>query len=458
MKKRLFLSAGASAALALPAWLAAQTKGLSQTALVIGNNAYQGGARLVNASKDARLMHDTFGKLGAQSVVHTNLASADMTKQIEAYALALRKRPVDIAWFFFSGHGAYIDGKSLLLGTDVSLKSPDQLKSQGYDLDKLKGLLDQVKPQVAVIVIDACRDNPFLAGTSSTRSLAASNPGMLPKQWGGALVAYSTAPYTRALDWPNEPNGPYAKALSKALLAQPPRLIEDAFKAAADEVYAATSRAQKPGYYSELRSKVLLDADQTSISPGSVVVAAATNGKPGQKAARSYTQAYRADLQLDDKYAGTGKDEWATLTQQQEMAVKKMDRFEAADILRITGRAGVTDKDLLLSGLLQEQGLLVAKNRKTAARLYEKAALHGYVPAQTLLGELEYERQNYADSYKWLSQAAQSGWGRPLMGLAQLSAEGKGTAQDPQQAVKLMMESLRAIPGMQMPAPPNYKP
>ena len=455
MKKRDFVFFTATSAFALPAWLAAQTKGMSQTALVIGNNAYQGGARLVNATNDARLMHETFGKLGAQSVVHTDLTNADMTKEIEAYAISLRKRPVGISWFFFSGHGVYIDGKSLLLGIDISLKSPEQLKSRAYDLDKLKGLLDQVKPQVAIIVVDACRDNPFLAGT---RGLIISNPGLVPRQWGGALMAYSTAPYTRALDWPSEPNGPYAKALSKALLARPPRLIEDAFKAAADEVYAATAKEQKPGYYSELRSKVLLDASQTSISPGSILDVASASIKPGQTAARSYGRTYRADLRLDDKYAGISKDDWDEMTYEQENAIKKMDRFEAADVLARAGRPGAVDKDLLKAGMLQEQGLLVTKNRKAAATHYEKAALRGYVPAQTMLGELEYDRQNYAESYKWLSQAASSGWGRPVLNLAQLNLEGKGVAQDSDRAMNLLREAFNSIPMRQPPVVPNFKP
>ena len=69
MKKRDFVFVNATSALATLLWLAAQTKGINQTALVIGNNAYQGGARLINAAKDARLMYDTFGKMGAQSLV-----------------------------------------------------------------------------------------------------------------------------------------------------------------------------------------------------------------------------------------------------------------------------------------------------------------------------------------------------------------------------------------------------
>ena len=108
--------------------------------------------------------------------------------------------------------------------------------------------------------------------------------------------------------------------------------------------------------------------------------------------------------------------------------------------------------------MLQEQGLLVTKNRKAAATHYEKAALRGYVPAQTMLGELEYDRQNYAESYKWLSQAASSGWGRPVLNLAQLNLEGKGVAQDSDRAMNLLREAFNSIPMRQPPVVPNFKP
>jgi TPR repeat protein len=458
MKKRDFVFMTAASALVCPAWVAAQTKGINQTALVIGNNAYQGSARLTNATRDAALMHETFKKLGANSALRTDLTTAELAKEIDAFIVSFRRQQVDIAWFFYSGHGAHIDGNSLLLGTNVAATTPEQVKDRSYNLDKLKGALDLAKPQVAVIVIDACRDNPFQPQPpSKTRGLR-TNPGMIPSKWGGSLTAYSTAPYTVAQDWPDQANGPYAKALSKALLAQPPRLIEEAFKAAADEVYVATKREQRPGFYSDLRSKVLLSAEQTTISPGTISVAALPSGKPSQTASRSYVQGYRADLLVDDKYADVGRDEWATTTYELELAVKKMDRFEAADALASARRAAATDKELLVAGLLHEQGLLTTKNRKAAAGHYEKAALRGHVTAQTLLGELEFERQNYAESYKWLSLAANSGWGRPTLDLAQLTLAGKGVAQDPKQAIDLMLEAFRAIPKTQLPTVPINKP
>jgi uncharacterized caspase-like protein len=455
MKRRSFLLSASALATGLPcipSWVLAQTAGMEQTALVIGNNNYQDAAQLVNAARDAQLMHETFTKLGAHSDLRLNLNSADLTKAIADYIKKIQGRQVGIAWFFFSGHGAALDGKSLLLGTDVSLRTPAALKSAGYDLDRLKGFLNQVKPRIAVVVVDACRNNPF-----QTRSLERSSKGIVPMPWDGALVAYSTAEFTKALDWPEKANGPYASALSASLTDPHARGLEDAFKAASDLVFAETAHEQTPGYYSELRSQVWLDAGKVSLRPlpeANVQKMAQAGNKSADKSGATRAlapAAYRADLQLDDQYAGTSANDWAEQLDRIESGAKQLDRFEINSALARARQHSAGDADLTLAGQLLETGHCTEKNRGAAAKLYEKAALRGYVPAQTLLGELAYARQDYVASYKWLSVAARSGYGRPIMDLAQLTGEGLGTAQDPQKAIELLMQSFKAIPGLQKP-------
>jgi uncharacterized protein len=437
-----------------------QEKPLNQTALVIGNNAYAGTARLVNASRDAKLMHETLTKLGVRSDLVTDLSGDALIKSIDGFALNLRKQSVDVAWVFFSGHGALIDGKNLLLGTDVSANNAEQLKSKSFDLSALEGMLDQIKPQVAVIIIDACRDNPFSnkkATTSGTRGLTVGLPGLIIDKWSGKLIAFSTAAFTKALDWPEETNGPYAKALSKALLEKHPRALEKVLEAAADEVFRSTKGVQIPGYYSELRRTVTVESDRISLAtlpvPNSPsTVGAAKEKKLNQTSAKSY----RPDLILKDQYADTSKEAWAETTYLIEMKAKKLDRFEAVSALSIAKSVKATDSDLTLAGLLLGSGLLVEKNRQLAAKTYEKAALRGFVTAQTLLGELEYDRQNFAQSYKWLSLAVKSGWGRPKLNLAQLTMQGRGTPQDVNQAIGQMLEAMKdVIPKTTAPAIPR---
>jgi Caspase domain len=440
-----------------------QERPLSQAALVIGNNTYSGNARLVNASRDAKLMHETLTKLGARSELVTDLSGDALVKSIERFALTLRKQPIDIAWFFFSGHGALIDGKNLLLGTDVSATNAEQLKSKSFNLSVLEGMLDQIKPQVAIVIIDACRDNPFSttqATTSGTRGLPAGSPGMILDKWSGKLIAYSTAPFTKALDWSEQTNGPYAKALSKALLEKHPRALEKVFEAAADEVFRSTNGVQIPGYYSELRRTVTVQSDRVSLAtlPASnfptlpPAVDSAKDKTPNQTTAKSY----RPDLIIKDQYENTSKEAWAEKTFLLETKAKHLDRFEAISAIKVVKNAKATDSDLTLAGILLGSGFLVEKNRQLAAKAYERAALRGFVTAQTLLGELEYDRQNFAQSYKWLVLAAKSGWGRPKLNLAQLLMQGRGTPQDFNQAFGHIFEAMKdVIPKTTAPAIPR---
>ena len=448
MNRRDFAIAASASAAPLAATAVAQTTSpLTQSALVIGNNAYVGGARLVNAVRDAKLMHSTFERLGAASSLHMDLSGADMARIFEAHVVSLRRRPVDIAWVFLSGHGVQVDGRSLLLGVDANSDRFEDVQARSYSLDKIKALLESARPQVCVVVVDACRDNPF---PSQTRSISAAKPGLVTESWGGSLVAFSTAPFTVAQDWPNRPNGPYAGALNAALLAPKSRQLEQVFKDASDVVYAATGREQLPGYYSELRAQVWLDNGVVALRRPPAV--SAGTGAPPERsgAARSVSAGfYRADAIPAGIYAEATARDWQRITSELEGMAFRFDSGDAKEAVR-EGRTGQTgDRERTLAGLLLEQGKAGKRDLPGAAQLYERAAKNGFVTAQVLLGELEFARKNYAVAYRWISLAAQTGWTRPLLNQAQLLAGGQGVNASPEDAARRMMDALRGL------APPN---
>src|SRR5450830_1702092 len=124
MKRRVILMGAGALCAGAPRWLLAQAQGMDQVALSIGNNNYRDAAQLVNAARDARLIHETFSKLGVRSELCSNLDSAALNHSIADFVRKMQGREIGVAWFFFSGHGAALEGKSLLLGTDASLQSP----------------------------------------------------------------------------------------------------------------------------------------------------------------------------------------------------------------------------------------------------------------------------------------------------------------------------------------------
>ncbi len=422
---------------------------VDQHALVIGNNDYQHGPRLINAVNDAKLIDRTLKTLGMMSTLSLDQTALQLDSTIEAFIRRMRTSPPAIVWFFYSGHGASIEGRDLLLGTDAEFGTPDQLVRGGYPLSALRASLEQVRPSAAVVVVDACRDNPFVATRGAGRPAA----GLILREWAGTLTAYSTAPYTRALDWPDRPNGPYAQALSAALLDRRPHSIESIFMAVSDLVYQRTDQRQKPGYYSELRRSIVLAEGRASLLTGSPAdgtsLLASRTEKSAQSTSRSASRRlYRPDLKLDERYLGVRNEEWMDLITRIESAAASVDRIEAARVVAQAPRPNSSDFDRSLAGLVLATGRLVNNDRAKAARFLEIPALHGYVPAQILLGELQYERQAYDQSFRWLSEASLTGLPRPLLSLAQLSFEGRGTPQDTNMGIQRMKEVMKGMVGI----------
>jgi uncharacterized caspase-like protein len=455
MRRRTLIGA----ALAAPALARAVAAApLPQMALVIGNNQYPDGKSLVNAVNDARLMQRTLEQFGANVQFASDLDAAAMASQVEAFVKRARMFR-GIVWVYYAGHGVQLEGQNYLLGSKTVFGGPQALREGSLPLERLLGLLDEAKPQAAVVIVDACRDNPFgPRATQATNTRGVALQGLLPPpEHAGMLIAYATAPYTKALDWPGAPNGPYTSALCKALRTRD-RTLEDALRETSNEVKRSTEAAQAktgekpqvPWYSTSLSTEVWLEKTNVSLRPPKNGPLLANGMGAG---AGTATRSFRADLQIDNRHPDVTSDVWAELTYRIETQAKSMDRFEARRTLDTASRSKANDFDLTLAGLLLEEGRLTEKNRGLAATRYERAALRGYVPAQVLLGELAFDRANYADAYKWLAEAAKSGYGRPKLGLAQLTFSGQGTAPNPAEAMRLFLESMKPL---MPPMPPGY--
>ena len=165
-------------------------------------------------------------------------------------------------WFYYSGHGVQLDGLNYLQGVDADFSSPLNVKSYGVEVSWVADILDREGVPLAVLMIDACRNNPFVP---ETRGM--DGQGLAPLfQSQGVLVAFSTAPFKKALDGKGQPNGPYAQALA-AVLEKRPLALEDAFKSVADDVYTRTAAAQMPWYQSSLRAQVTLQTNSVELLP-----------------------------------------------------------------------------------------------------------------------------------------------------------------------------------------------
>ncbi|MDR3556713.1 MAG: SUMF1/EgtB/PvdO family nonheme iron enzyme [Syntrophobacteraceae bacterium] len=214
-----------------------------RTALVIGNASYGSGA-LKNPVNDADAMANTLNSLSFDVTLRENLDQKQMKSEIEAFGQKL-KQSGGVGLFYFAGHGVQLNGHNYLLPVDATIHTESQVEYEAVDMGEVLSQMDWAKNRMNIVVIDACRDNPF---AQSFRSLSMGLASVLAPA--GTLIAYSTAPGSVANDGAGQ-NGIYTGALIKAMV-QPGLQIEDVFKHVRLAVSAATGGKQVPWESSSL--------------------------------------------------------------------------------------------------------------------------------------------------------------------------------------------------------------
>ncbi|MBX3673668.1 MAG: caspase family protein [Burkholderiales bacterium] len=228
-----------AAALAAAAGLPARAE--RKIALVIGNAAYPT-APLRNPVNDAKAMAARLQALGYDVALHTDVAQRDFTRAVSRFGQRLA--PGSVALFYYAGHGMQVRGRNFLVPVDADIQSEASARSEAVDLDLV---LEQLGPtRLAMVILDACRNNPF---EGRFRSSGGSGLAQVdaPK---GTLLAYATAPGKVASDGEGT-HGLYTAELLKAM-DLPGAKVEEVFKAVRVNVIKATAGAQVPWESSSL--------------------------------------------------------------------------------------------------------------------------------------------------------------------------------------------------------------
>lgn len=200
-----------------------------RVALVIGNDAYQGVTKLEKAANDARAVGKELEKVGFEVMSYTNLDRRSMNQAINKFIEKISGGGVGV--LFFAGHGVQLDGRNFLLPVDIKVDKPNDLDDEAIDMLKVTERLTDAKAKLSLLIIDACRDNPFpkKAGRSigGTRGLA------MPQTPSGTMVVYSAGANQQALDKLSDgdksPNGLFTREFLPAITTPGVR-IDDAVK------------------------------------------------------------------------------------------------------------------------------------------------------------------------------------------------------------------------------------
>ena len=294
LRRRLLVSFHAAAlAACVPLRLAqAQTQPTPRRmALVIGNARYPE-VPLNNPVNDARLVAQTLKDLGFEVTLGENLRRGDFLQALLQFAKQI-PAGTDVV-FYYAGHAVQIRGSNFLLPVDIqNLADPDWVEQNAINLDGsvIRQLLQREAAGVRLLFIDACRDNPFAAGTNRVPSLTA---GMASVQGsanidGGVLIATASQPNKPAEDGPPGGNSLYSAQLAKEMRV-PGQNVETMLKKVAVQVDRETQQTQLPMFASSLTTEFFFNAGRAAAASTTVQIV---------QPARSVQITVRADAALN---------------------------------------------------------------------------------------------------------------------------------------------------------------
>ncbi len=249
-----------------------------RVALVIGNGAYTSVPPLANPTRDARAMAAALKRLGFEVVEGYDLSMDAMRTTVRDFATSLDGAKAGLV--FYAGHGIAVGDENYLLPVDAALKSEADLDFRAVNVHLILRQM-QRDERVNIVILDACRDNPFTSQLASrSRSVYRGLSAIETQSASGILIAFATDPRSVALDGERDGNSPFTAALLKHIETSEVSITTVMDRVRAD-VWEATGRKQKPwtnssiiGEFRMNPSVKISSADATiSISPPSLPAA-----------------------------------------------------------------------------------------------------------------------------------------------------------------------------------------
>lgn len=219
-------------------------------ALVMGNSAYNSVPKLSNPANDAALVGGMFKKAGFDWIdIRTDLNATEMRKALRDFGG--RARDAEVAVIYYAGHGIELDGTNYLIPTDAALETDSDVLDETVALDRALFAVEPAK-QLRLIILDACRDNPFAKTMKRTVAARAIGRGLAKVEptSPNTMIAFAAKAGFTASDGDSK-NSPFAAALVERL-PTPGLDLRKAFGFVRDDVLKNTSYKQEPYVYGSL--------------------------------------------------------------------------------------------------------------------------------------------------------------------------------------------------------------
>lgn len=240
-------------------------------ALVIGNSNYDELVDLRNPGNDAADVAAALKGLGFETDLLLDANLIQMEDAVIMLGNRLSVFPSSIGFFYYAGHGVQSEGRNYLIPVDARIKAENFLKIKALDAQSVLDILQRASNSLNVVVLDACRDNPFGWARTGSRGLV-----VVGNQPPGSIVVYATSAGSTALDGDmGERNGKFTAELLKNL-ASPGLEIKEVFNRTGAGVLAATKGKQVPAVYNQFFGSVYLAGGQGQELPPPATITTTT--------------------------------------------------------------------------------------------------------------------------------------------------------------------------------------
>ena len=340
-----------------------------RVALVLGNSAYRNVAPLANPINDSARIAATLKDAGFDVVdSRRDLPAAETRRALRDFAD--RARDADIAVVYYAGHGIEVDGANYLIPVDARLERDTDIYDEGLSLDRILIAIEPAK-KLRLVILDACRDNPFSRTMKRTVASRAIGQGLAKVEptSPNVLIAYSAKAGSTAADGDGT-NSPFTAALSHHL-TKPGLDVRRAFGFVRDEVLKTTGNKQEPFVYGSL------GGEDVPLVPARPAPAAAPVA-PALSAQAEARRDYELALQIGNKSALN-----AFLAQYPDGFYASLAKLQLDKIAAEETRVAATEKARLAE---QERARLAAegaqKSQQARAEAEAKAAEQARIAAE----------------------------------------------------------------------------
>ncbi len=441
----------------------------SRVALVIGNARYDNN-KLKNARNDAELMARSLADVGFEVLTVFDGNASEMRSAVTEFGRHL-KVPDTVALFYYAGHGVQADGENFLVPIAADISDMTEVALNSVALGDVLKTMARSETRMNIVVLDACRDNPFSA---TTRAIAQGGlaPVVAPS---GTLIGYATAPGQVARDGDGD-NSVYSAALA-ANISMAGLTLEEVFRNARRRVIEATSGKQVPWEHSSLvgefffKPKIASPLDPSAAADVRLIeiedweriklskdpahfksyVEQYPNGLFAELANVRLSRLEAMRVQTPWNWMMTGSIERDTAgpaaasafdrAVQLESAARTPDDLKVVAALYSEAAAHGLPQAMFALARALDKGRGTPRNLVEAARWYDLAAERNHAGAMAALGTM-YEfgdgvRHDMAEALRLYQGAAQAGDPAGLTSLAYLFAQGKGVARNTNKSRKL---------------------